>query len=145
MLINLDTLLEKKGQFCQVTYSKEVKQLKDHDRNIVKIVSLNCRAGVEYDNMQNVQIKRLTGELPEENQGLPWGKWKKYPYIIEHKGKDYVRVALNKNSKPKTQYFLGGKEITRDEALEYALASEKKSGEMPDVLTIDVDKILSIT
>ena len=145
MLINLDTLVSKTGQYCQVTYSKEVKQLKDHQRNITKIVSLNCRAGIEYDNIKDVKIKRSTGELPDENQGLPWGKWKQYPYLIEHKGKDYVRVALNKNSKPKTQYFLGGQEITREEALEYALASEKKTGEMPDVLTIDVDKILSIT
>ena len=145
MLINLDTLVSKTGQYCQVTYSKEVKQLKDHQRNITKIVSLNCRAGIEYDNIKDVKIKRSTGELPAENQGLPWGKWKQYPYLIEHKGKDYVRVALNKNSKPKTQYFLGGKEIAREEALQYALASEKSSGEIPDVITIDLEKIISIT
>ena len=141
----LSTLLSKKGQFVNVVYEKPIKQLKTSPyAKVTKEVSLVGRAGVTYDNIQKVKDKRESGELPEENQGLPYGFWINYPYILEHKGKQYARLSLVQNNKPKITYKINGKEVDQKTALEYSLASEKPKEDKPDVINICLDNIISI-
>lgn len=145
----LTTLLSKKGQFINVVYEKPIKQLKGSPHTkVTKEVSLVGRAGVTYDNIQNVKDKRESGELPAENTGLKWGEWLPggFPYLIKHKDELYARITLGTNNTPKATYRIDGKPVTQKEALAYALASEKpKDDEKPDVLTINLKNIKSIT
>ena len=139
----LTKLLNKKGQFGSVRYARDVKQKKGSPvQNVKKEVLMSIRAGVEYDNLKVVKEKRDSGELPKENAGLPWGKWVAYPYLIEHKGEHYARFTPN--GIPQVKYFIEGKEVSRDEALKFALASEISSGEKPDAITINLNNILEL-
>lgn len=136
----------KKGTFIKVIWSRQCKLKKAYsNEKITKHCSVTARIGVTYDNIGNVQIKRENGELPAENQGLPWGTWVDgyFPYLIEHKGKYYVRISLANDNPVYTRYTdTEGNGISFAEIENKVLASEKpKKGEKPDVLTISIENI----
>lgn len=141
--------MEKAGQFCDVDYKKVLKP-RAAFRNASPIEKITCgmrlRAGISYDNIGAVIEKRATGELPKENQGLPWGEWETYPYTILYKGKRYYRFSPvnNPNVKaPKVGYFQDNKEITEEQAREMALASEFDRPKV-DTFPLPEDGILDI-
>lgn len=142
----LETFLNKKGQFLSVVWQRVCKVRKTCTDVIEKRVTANSiRAGVVYDNMANVQDKRESGELPAENQGLPWGKWFLFPHVIEHKGGFYFRFALNPGvSKFETEWLLNGKVVTLKDVESQLLASEIRESEMPDVITVKAQDIISM-
>lgn len=136
---------QKKGTFTAMTWERPVKMKKAYaTENVVKRSQGVVRLGIEYDNMQAVQDKRNNGELPTENQGLKWGVWEEYPYIISHKDRKYLRCATSQNNKIKTAYFKDGKEISFDSIADMVLASEKKDTGDNDVFTIDIENIVQI-
>lgn len=92
--------------------------------------------------MKSVQGKRESGELPQENAGLPWGEWKEYPYTISHKGNEYLRASITPTTKIKTVYKLNGKEVDKTE-IEKLVRAESK-GSKPDVLTVNIENIKDI-
>jgi len=111
------------------------------------------RSGIDYDNQKAVIEARESGELPAENSGLPWGEWKQYPYIIEHKGSEYVRfypasgkdIKTGENFRPVTEYYLDG-ELTTKEIIEpFCLASEfRKSESEPLCYTVKSENVQAI-
>ena len=105
---------DKKGTFRTACWKKDCKLKKAYktDNSVYKISVGTVRLGVTYDNISNVQEKRENGILPEENQGLPWGTWAMFPYIIEHKGNYYLRLSLTNNNPIKTRYWNNGNETT---------------------------------
>lgn len=106
------------GQICTLTYTRPLKTKTNVDKEVVKTTTLQCRAGVSYDNIGVVQEKRESGEYPEENQGLPWGKWKEYPFIIEHNNEEYFRFYTLKNQYiPQVTYFVNGVVTSKEDAL----------------------------
>jgi hypothetical protein len=142
--MNIDTILSKKGTIVTVKTQKAVK-VKKGKQPITKLSVFQARLGINYDNMQSVKQKRETGELPEQNQGLPWGNWKVFPYVIEHKGKEYIRFSkVNSTMKNETHYYRNGIEITRDEVYNDCLASEKPKDTELDCFNIPVDNIIEI-
>lgn len=137
-------LLSKKGQIVTFKTSRKVKVKKGYP-DIVKESVFQARIGCKYDNLSAVKEKRASGELPEENQGLPWGEWKIFPYVIEHKGQLYIRCTTLKNNPDsinETHFFMNGKEISKDDVVKAALASEFKKGSDNDVFNIKIDDIL---
>lgn len=141
--MNINDIMTRKGTIVTVTAQKEVK-VKKGNAPITKLSVFQARLGVTYDNMKSVQEKREDGRLPEQNQGLPWGTWKEFPYIIEHNGKEYVRFSKVNSSVPnKTVFFRDGQEITVDEVKRVALASEFKSADL-DCFNILTDNIVDI-
>ena len=142
--MKIENILNKKGTIVTVTSQKEVK-VKKGKAPITKLSVFQARVGVTYDNMKSVKDKRDNGELPEENQGLPWGNWKVFPYVIEHNGKDYVRFSkVNSTFHNITRFFRNGMEIDKNEAYEDMLASEKPKGNELDVFNIPIDNIVDI-
>lgn len=136
----------KKGTFLKVIWCRQCKTKKAYaNEKIMKHCSVTARIGVTYDNIGNVQIKRENGELPAENQGLPWGKYVEgyFPYLIAHKGKYYIRISLVNGNTVNTRYTdTSGNGISFAEIEGKLLASEKpKKGEKPDVLTIAIENI----
>jgi hypothetical protein len=142
--MNINEILTRKGTIVTVTSQKEVK-VKKGKQPILKVSRFQARVGVNYDNMKSVQEKRESGELPETNQGLPWGNWKVFPYVIEHNGKDYVRFSkVNSNMKTETHYYRNGNEISKEEVYQDCLASEKPKDTELDVFNIPVDNIIEL-
>lgn len=148
MYVNLKKAVKSKakGEFARVTYEKELKTLRQFQgTSIRKVTNVVGRFGVQYDNMKAVKVGRATGEKPEENAGLQWGQWSEYPYFIEHKGQEYLRISLVNGNKPQSKYFMNGQEVTAEEVKQYCLASEfRSSGSAPEVLTIKVENIMEI-
>jgi hypothetical protein len=141
--MNINDIMTRKGTIVTVTSQKEVK-VKKGNAPITKLSVFQARLGVTYDNMKSVQEKREDGRLPEQNQGLPWGTWKDFPYIIEHNGKEYVRFSKVNSSVPaKTVFFRDGQEIPVDEVKRVALASEFSKSDL-DCFNILADNIIDI-
>lgn len=150
MKTKLETFLARKGQIVRLDVSRPLKVRAPY-KGLLDLRKVTCnlklRAGVDYDNMKSVIEGRANGTKPAESQGLPWGEWKIFPHVITHKGSDYLRFSrLDGPNHAETRYYLEGKEITKEEAKEIALASEFREGEdaMPDVLTYKAENVLDI-
>ena len=141
----LDTLMQRKGQIATITTERPLRVRKGQPP-ITKISTFQCRVGVDYDNIQTVREKRESGELPEENAGLPWGKWITFPYVIEHSGTYYFRCTrIRNNFRPRTTYIREGAIISREEAEAAALASEFRQTESDnEVFNIKVSSIRDV-
>lgn len=136
-------ILSRKGQIVTIKTIRPLKVRKGVSE-ILKESEFQCRIGVNYDNISAVQEKRENGKLPAQNAGLPWGTWKVFPYVIEHKNEEYVRCSKVNTEFFKTPiYTQNGKEIVVDDVKKLALASEFYSSES-DVFNIRVSSIVDI-
>ena len=150
-MMNLDEIKtaihsHNKGSFTTIETCKTLKTKKAYaDKSIVKVSRMTGRFGVDYNHISKVQQKRESGELPKEPCSLPWGNWMKDEdgYLIEHKGKVYVRVATSPN-KTKSTYLVNGVPTDEDTVKSMCLASEFHKGEKPDVMTISANNIVRI-
>lgn len=153
---HLTTFLSRKGQIVTVAWLRPMKALKGVSASVTKGVTMQARAGVNYDNMRDVIAKRESGELPAVNAGLPWGRWAKiggvdmFPHIISHTPKGatgeqhYLRFAKLPNGNPgSVEFFIDGKPATRDEVRGMTLASEW-SESAGDVFNVRADYVTSI-
>jgi hypothetical protein len=133
-----------KGVFSIVEMEKTLK-VKKGFQPITKKSSFQVQLGVEYDNKKSVQEKRADGTLPAENAGLPWGEWLQYPYVITHKGEQYLRVSLfNGTFKPTAAYYQNGVEITREQAQAQAYASEFQDHSGADCFSLKASNIVRV-
>ena len=137
---------KQKGAFSHLIWEKQLPVRKSFPGvTVVKRTHGTVRTGVAYDNMGAVQLKRNVGILPQQNMGLTWGEWSIYPFFIRHNGKDYLRVALDKNNHLESEYFVNGVRSTKEQAQIYCTkAAFPTNGSKPDVLTICCDNIISI-
>lgn len=74
--------------------------------------------------MTGVEYKDLAVNSDRETGPLPWGEWSQYPYVITHKGQDYARIYTVEGS-VKTQYFVDGIDVSREEFLRYLTPSQR--------------------
>jgi hypothetical protein len=143
-MLTVEQLLGKTGQIVTIKTQRTMKVRKGR-APIDKESTFQARCGVAYDNIKAVKEKREDGRLPEENQGLPWGTWKKFPYIIEHKGEEYFRFSTIKTAfVPKVRYLRDGQEINAETAREDCLASEFSPKDELDVFNIKISSILEV-
>lgn len=144
--IILDQLKSHKGQNQKLVYRKVLKCRKGIDHIVEKRVETVCRAGIDFERILKVQMERETGDRPETNQGLKYGEWSDFPYLIMHNNIPYVRIyKANMDFKPKTQYFLDGKETTKEEVESLCLASEFPKNKEPSIVfNIKASNIISI-
>ena len=115
-----------KGANIVCEWTRPCKTRKGTPAIITKAVRMVGRMGVEYDNLGAVQEKRDNGELPAVNAGLPWGQWSEYPWLIEHKGKHYLRLynGTSKLTTVKATFYMDGIEAEKDRVAPFLLASE---------------------
>ncbi len=140
----LQLLNKRRGTIATLTTLRAMKVRKDKEP-IEKLSTFQARVGVEYDNIKAVQDKRASGELPQENQGLPWGQWYDYPHIIEHKGEYYYRCTrVRNNFQSQVTYLRNGQEISRQEAEQDCLASEFRGDTANAVFTIKVASLQAV-
>ncbi len=118
-----------KGQFVGLLWDRPLKTRKGIASLITKEVRCVARIGVQYDNMNAVKEAREGGALPPVNAGLPWGKWARYPTLIKHKGKLYVRIYPKRPAK--VLYRINGQLARREEIEGLCLASEFADNDSP--------------
>jgi hypothetical protein len=138
-------LFKLKGQIVTLTTVRDCKVYKGNSP-VAKQSKFQCRVGVDYNNIANVQAKREMGLAPATPQPLPWGKWVLFPYVIEHKGNFYFRCTTmhNANSVHEVNYFQNGKEISREKAQQECTAAEFREGSGEDVFVVKVESIVAI-
>ena len=138
-----------KGQWFRVAWVSDLPVKAAYKRGgtvVNKRTVTTARFGINYSNMKSVQAKVERGfELKHE---LPWGSWDdQYPGIlINHKGQTYIRL-YNSPNKPKSEYFLNGKPITKEELIQTGVVQDsywKKNSEPTEVFTIKVENIENI-
>ena len=140
----LDLLLSRKGQIVTLVTERDCRVRKGRDP-ISKRSEFQARVGVVYDNIQAVKDKRASGELPEENAGLPWGEWVLFPYVIHHKGEYYVRcTTLPSGHRKSPVYTQNGQVITQAQAQADCLASEFAKGTAGDVFNVKVSSLREV-
>ena len=143
----VDELRRKAGKFQTIKYQRTCKVLKSCPYEIKKVtVASSVRVGCQYDNLGSVKQKRMDGELPGENIGLRGMKWVEYPFLLESEktGEQYLRIELCKGSKFTSQYYIGDKAVSKEEIIGYLAASEKKSGDMPDIINVNVKSLIEV-
>lgn len=143
----LSKILNARGQFVKAVWKSNPSPAAAHKKAgivLEKHTSAVCRAGINFANLSSVQIGIEEGTRGEV-QELPWGKWKSFPYIIEHKDTEYVRLYPT-DTKSNTIYFVNGEPVDKDTFKSYLTPSEANkmsSGERPECFTVKRENILS--
>jgi hypothetical protein len=121
--MNIPTISEillMEGQIVTIVTERNMKVKKGFD-DIKKTYKFQCRLCINYEDINAVKTKR-------ENivkESLPWGVWKHFPFIIEHKNVEYLRCTTIENDfKAKSIYMQNGEIITAEEAKSQCYASE---------------------
>jgi hypothetical protein len=142
----LARFLSKTGQIVTVTTRRDMKvRAKFKHMKVEKVSTYQCRAGVDYDNIKAVKEKRESGELPKENQGLKWGEWKVFPYVISHKDNLYLRFSTIKtNVKSKVTFLVDDKEVKKEDIQDKCLSSEFSSSDSRVVFNIKLNSLKEI-
>ncbi len=135
------------GGFIACVWRRPCKTYKGIEANIEKQVAAHSlQFAAAYDNRAVVQTARANGELPAENQGLKGFEWQTFPRVLKatKTGKLYARLNVTKATKFSTVYFKDGKRVGKADVAPLLLASEISKGEVPLVLNVSVDAILSL-
>lgn len=144
----VSTLQTRKGQFMSITWQRNAHTRKDYNgAPIAKRTTATVRAGVNYANLASVKDAIESGER-EEVGPLPWGAWRvgAENMIIDHKGKEYVRLYPVPTAKPTVQWLLDGKPVDFSEVSAYLLASEKPKDDddKPACFNVNAADLVSI-
>ena len=140
----LNTLLEKRGQFSRAVWERDCK-VRSGAPLIRKKTVATIRSGISYDNIANVQEMRKSGELPSRNQGLAWGNWEIYPFLIKHRDTRYVRLyPVNGESTSKVTYLMDNNEVEFSDIEQYLKAEEKRE-QSRICFTVKLDDILEFS
>jgi hypothetical protein len=147
-----EKILASKGQFVKAAWKSNAKPAAAHKGVLLEKHTIGVvQAGVNYANLSAVKSGIESGERGEV-QELPWGEWRSFPYIIEHKGVEYIRLypSNGHNHRPKSVFFVNGEEVTKEEYAKYLTASEAKKvldpsdEDRPLCFTIKAENILGI-
>lgn len=135
-------LTEHKGQFLACEWMSEPsKVLAAHKGKVLrKFSKATVRTGVEFRNLSSVKEAIANGERDEVGS-LPWGEWMVYPYIITHKGSEYIRLTLTEGCPISSRYEVDGVEV---DAETYYSMLPKQSGGRPEVLTVKVANLIRL-
>jgi hypothetical protein len=143
----VQNVASKKGQHVLATWQRAAKTFKDCPMVIAKRTSAWVRAGIEYANLAVVKEAVASGER-DEVEGLKWGEWIQYPFVIGHKGQEYVRLypASFDNLKPIVAWTIDNRPASYEEVEPYLLASEKRKDDedKPLCFTLKADSVISI-
>ncbi len=143
----LTRILNCKGQYISLITKSEVQPAATYKGvRLEKIMSNKYRAGIQFKNLKSVKDAIEAGER-EEIKPLRWGKWKKYPYIIEHNNKEYIRLypSTNSDSGIEVKYKVNGEEVPRSTFNLYLKPSDlNKQGTVPECYMVALDNILEI-
>lgn len=140
-----------KGQFIRASYKTTVKTAAKHkDVTIIKTVEGVFKTGIDYSNLSAVKEGIASGERGEV-QGLAWGEWLEFPWVIGHKGAEYLRLYPVPNVFPKSEYTISDRianwPATKEEVAQYLTPADANKllnpdpNDKPQVITKKIDDI----
>jgi hypothetical protein len=137
----------RRGQHVKVTWQRVAKTLKAASLVVSKRTSAWVRSGIDFSNLRVVKEGIENGERGEV-QPLPWGEWIDFPFIIGHKGMEYVRLypASFDNLVPEVEWSINDRPSTYEKVEPYLLSSEKRKDEddKPLCFTVKSESVISI-
>jgi hypothetical protein len=143
----LSRILNCKGQYISLNIKSEPKPAASYkDVRLEKHTSSKFRAGIEFQNLKSVK-DAIESKERGEVQPLPWGQWKKYPYIIEHKEKEYIRLypAVNSSSGTEVKYIVDGNEVDKSTFNKYLKPSDvAKQGTTPECFCVAIENVFEV-
>ena len=146
-MINLDGFFDNKGQFISAIFRSEKKPAAIHKGTLLeKRIEGVFRAGIDFGNLGSVKDGIANGERGEV-QPLPFGEWLKFPYLIQYKETQYVRLYPTKNCVLKVQYLVNGVDSTKENFLSFLTPSDKakaENGERPECITVKVSNLIKL-
>lgn len=124
-------------EFC--TFKTPLKAFKGHE--IKKVTKGIYRLGIAY--------KNLASKKDVVTEKLPYGKWvdKWVNKLIEKDGEYQLRLYSTNNRKHKvhTQWYLDGKEITKEELIEMGAISESMAkSHHTELFNVHLENIIRI-
>lgn len=159
-LLNMTLKKIKAGQWFKVKWTTDLPLTAEAKRRgfvAYKRTTATVRYGINYKNIASVksrfQAKYQNGEIDtppsEVKHELPWGQWKEghEGVLIEHKGKDYLRVYTSPNPF-KSEYFVNGEAITKEGIMTLGIVQSsywKKPEYKPEALTVNITNIESMS
>jgi hypothetical protein len=142
----LSELDKKRGQNIPCLWRRQLKVRKGVTNLVEKISECVVRAGINYKNLRAVQeLRESAGEIDQPHP-LTWGTWQKWPFIITHQGKEYLRVyPASLDIHAKVQYMLDGQQVAKEQIEHLCLSSEfKKQEEMPRCFTVRAENVIRL-
>jgi hypothetical protein len=145
----INKILNTKGSFVKAYWKSNPKPAAAYKNVILeKVTSAVVRAGVNFANLSSVKDAIENGERGEV-QSLPWGNWKQFPYIIEHKDAEYIRLypSTGNNHFPSSTYYVDGQVVDKGTFAEFLTESERKKllnpeENRPECFTVKSNNIL---
>lgn len=139
--------LSRKAQVVNVVYSTLLTTLAAYkNHKIKKVVKRTARVGINYENLSSTKIKRQVENLEKDSKSthaLPWGVWKKFPYVISHKGVNYLRFYRAPNEFKQVMYLLDGKPVNAMQIV-HMLRSGELDEKNESVFNIKEENIIDI-
>ena len=144
----VEVLRGRAGQFVKIEYFTTPTPAAAHKgRALKKTTTMVVKTGVAFENLTSVKLAIAAGERGEV-QPLAWGEWELFPYLITHRGAEYLRVTIDGvPNRAQSTYEVDGKEVSRADFLAFltpAKRAEAESGDRPEVLTIKVPNVISL-
>lgn len=148
----LEKIIGAKGRFVKAAWKSNPKPAAAFKSFVLEKHTVGVvQAGIEFQNLSAVKDAIAAGERGEV-QPLPWGTWSMYPYIIEHKDAEYIRLypSGGLGHVPKTTYFVNGEVVAKDKFAEYLTPSDAKKvlgggdEERPLCFTIKAENIMGL-
>jgi hypothetical protein len=147
----LDAIQRHPGAMMRVVIESPVPTLKSVvGVAVVKRSELFVTAGTEFANRKDVREAIEAGERGQVGP-LPWGVWQQYPFIIAHKGNEYVRLyppseaqLANFNLTPKATFFANGQEISRAQAITLCGSKAKTDENKHEAFAVNSANIVTI-
>jgi hypothetical protein len=143
----LTAFLSCKGQFASVTFKSNPKP-KAESKGVVleKTTTGVFRAGINFANLSSVKEGIANNERGEV-QSLPWGEWVNFPFVISHKGENFLRLTVAPTASIKCSFKVNGVDVSRDEFEQHLVPSarsEAKADKAPvEVFTIKEANLVS--
>lgn len=144
-----------KGQFIRASYKTTVKTAAKHrDVTIIKTVEGVFKTGIDFSNLAAVKEGIASGERGEV-QGLAWGEWLEFPWVIGHKGAEYLRLYPVPSVVPHVEYRIedgpGPEDVwhstTKEQVAQYLTPADANKllnpdpNDKPQVITKKIDDI----
>ena len=143
----LEQLDGKAGQFVSASWASNPTPAAFHKNNGVvleKRTRATVKTGIDFANLNEVKQGIASGERGEV-QSLPWGEWTVFPYLVTHKGAEYLRLYPVSGSKMGVEYFVNGNPVDRETFKTYLTPSEAKKmddGEVPATFTVKAENLV---
>ena len=145
----VEKIQDKRGASLNVRLVSEIEALKSHAGKLVqKITEMTVISGVSFENRKDVREAIEAGERSEVGS-LKWGEWKQFPFVISHKGAEYIRLYLPSQAqqeagfcrKPSVKFFCDGVEISREQAEEICGSKAKARENAEGCMTVKASNL----